>query len=1216
MEVTRDPALVYCPHPLLPTAGRRLVDDPFRPGETIADYLERQGLAFGAQPVVLRLNDRIIPRARWGEVCPRSGDMISVRATVHGGGGSNPLRIVLMIAVLVAAVYLGPLVGNMALGGANLGVSVGVQTAVGTAIVATAGNLLVNAIAPLPRPKLASLQSQQDSPTYSISGGSNRLRPYQPLPLVLGRHRVFPDLAAQTYTEFEGADQILFQVFNFGITDVVLSDIRIGETPITDYQDVELQESDVNGVIDLFPGNVDTEAGGQLVAADGWMTRTGSVDATALAVEIAGSLLYAGDEGPVNSSVDIAIQYRRVGVATWSNLTYVGGGGTVVSPAVGTVYHLIDGLVANAEAGQAVRITNGSTKPVRRTYKWRVSSGQYEVRVKRVTPDATDSRTTSDMYWSQLRTYQPDPADYRGQKRLAVRIKASGQLQGVISQLSAVAEARIPVWTGVNWITQTSRNPAWQFLYLARGKFDASGRRVFGGGLSDIRIDIEAIKEWGAWCAAKGLTCSVVFDQVMTVAEQLVIVARCGRAAPTFASGKLGVIYDQAALPVTAVFGMSNIIRNTFSVEYITEKLADEIVLQFINPAKNYTPDTVRALVPGVTNPVSQAFVELFGCDDAEMAGKEANLLAAAHIHRVRRVSWEADFEGLAVDRGDVVSMSHDLTQWGASGRLVSGTATELVLDRAVTFTPGLAHYIGLRAPDGTYDIYDVVYSIDETDTITLTTPLPSAPDDDPDHPACDWTWSFEPKATPGKKLKITGVKPLSESRVRISATDETDDYYLAESNSYTYTPNLPASRLPALADLEVTEQLVRAGSGYVTIITLTWNVTGEYGGAIVRAGLNGAPREQVGQTAERRVEFTTQPGGVLSLEVVGFNLRGQYGPQSRLETTYNIQGKTLTPPDVTTFLVQRQPDGTREFSWELANPPPDLLGYQIRYVLGSSGVWESMTPMHKGVLTASPFESNQLAAGTYTFAIKAIDTAGLESVNARYISLAIGDPRMAGVIEYVNLVEEGWSGTKTNCYVDSDGTLIANDNGTWNDLPTTWDAWQSWTIDPAGAIEYLHEIDIGAVVTFLPLVTFTAFGAQILENQYSADNVVWSAWEPIGPAVTARYYRVRLAVSGAFPRVTSGSIILAADPIIEDVDDLDTSTLTGAQRIGVGDVRIPLQRSFTFIKTVSVTLQNVGAGWSWELIDKQVADGPRIRIYNASDVLADAVIDVTVKGV
>ena len=700
------------------------------------------------------------------------------------------------------------------------------------------------------------------------------------------------------------------------------------------------------------------------------------------------------------------------------------------------------------------------------------------------------------------------------------------------------------------------------------------------------------------------LTCEITLvENVMTPEE---FVATYGPNLEYAAEPKVYAL----SVPVTASSELTNIL------DLPTGSLARAGLLQFINPAKNYTPDTVRALVPGVTNPVSQAFVELFGCDDAEMAGKEANLLAAAHIHRVRRVSWEADFEGLAVDRGDVVSMSHDLTQWGASGRLVSGTATELVLDRAVTFTPGLAHYIGLRAPDGTYDIYDVVYSIDETDTITLTTPLPSAPDDDPDHPACDWTWSFEPKATPGKKLKITGVKPLSESRVRISATDETDDYYLAESNSYTYTPNLPASRLPALADLEVTEQLVRAGSGYVTIITLTWNVTGEYGGAIVRAGLNGAPREQVGQTAERRVEFTTQPGGVLSLEVVGFNLRGQYGPQSRLETTYNIQGKTLTPPDVTTFLVQRQPDGTREFSWELANPPPDLLGYQIRYVLGSSGVWESMTPMHKGVLTASPFESNQLAAGTYTFAIKAIDTAGLESVNARYISLAIGDPRMAGVIEYVNLVEEGWSGTKTNCYVDSDGTLIANDNGTWNDLPTTWDAWQSWTIDPAGAIEYLHEIDIGAVVTFLPLVTFTAFGAQILENQYSADNVVWSAWEPIGPAVTARYYRVRLAVSGAFPRVTSGSIILAADPIIEDVDDLDTSTLTGAQRIGVGDVRIPLQRSFTFIKTVSVTLQNVGAGWSWELIDKQVADGPRIRIYNASDVLADAVIDVTVKGV
>ena len=1216
MEMTRDPSLVYCPHPLLPTAGRQLITEPFQPGETIAGYLDRLGLNVATQPLVLRLNDRIIPRAHWGEVCPRSGDLITLRATVHGDGDSNPLRIVLMIAVMVAAVYLGPLAGNMLLGGANLGVAAGVQAFVGQALIMVGGTMLVNAIAPLPQPKMPSLQGQQDSPTYALNGGSNRLRPYQPLPLVLGRHRIFPDLGAQSYTEFHGADQVLFMVFNFGLSDLVLSDIKIGETPIEEYDGVEIQESDVNGEIDLFPGNVDTIAGGQLLAAEGWVTRTSSADATALAVEISGALMYAGDDGPANLSVDIAIQYRAVDAAEWSNVRYVTGGGATTSPAVGTVYHVRDGVVANSLAGHAVRISNGSTKPVRRTYKWRVARGSYEVRVRRVTPDVTDFRATSDMYWSQLRTYQPDSADYYGQKRLALRIKASGQLQGTISELSAIAEARIPAWTGVNWVPQPSRNPAWQFLYLARGKADRDGRRVFGALLPDARIDIEAIREWGLWCNAKGLTCSLVFDQTMTVAEQLVIVARCGRAAPTWASGKLGIVYDRAALPVTAVFGMGNIIRNTFAVEYVTEKLADEIVLQFINPAKDFTPDTVRATVPGVTRPVSPAFVELFGCDDAQMAGKEANLLAAAHIHRVRRVSWEADFEGLAVDRGDVVSMSHDLTQWGVSGRLVGGTTTELILDRPVTFTPGLDHYLGLRSPDGYYDILDVAYSIDATDHITLETPLDVAPGADPDHPACDYTWCFEPKATPGKKLKVTGVKPLSESRVRIFATDETDDYYLAETNTYTYTDKLPASRLPRLSGLEITEQLMRAGAGYVTIITLTWDVRGEYGGAIVRAGRNGAPREQVAQTAERRAEFTTQPNGVLRIEVVGFNLRGQYGPGSRLETTHNIQGKTLVPPNVTGFLVRRQPDGTREFTWETANQPDDVIGFQIRYKLGAVAAWASMTPMHKGVLTASPFESNQLAAGAYTFAIKAIDSSGLESAAATYVSLEIGDPRMAGVIDYVNLIEDGWSGTKTNCHVDSDGTLIANDNGNWDLIPDTWDAWTSWSIDPAGAIVYEHEVDVGAVVTFLPLVTFEVIGVQILEEQHSADGVVWSAWDSIGPAVTARYFRARLAVSGAFPRVTTGSIVLAADPIIEDIDDLDTSTLTGAQRIGVGDVRLPLARAFTFIKRVDVVLQNVGSGWTWELVDKAVADGPRVRIYNAAGAPADAVIDATVKGV
>jgi hypothetical protein len=46
------------------------------------------------------------------------------------------------------------------------------------------------------------------------------------------------------------------------------------------------------------------------------------------------------------------------------------------------------------------------------------------------------------------------------------------------------------------------------------------------------------------------------------------------------------------------------------------------------------------------------------------------------------------------------------------------------------------------------------------------------------------------------------------------------------------------------------------------------------------------------------------------------------------------------------------------------------------------------------------------------------------------------------------------------------------------------------------------------------------------------------------------------------------------------------------------------------------IALQNVGAGWSWELIDKDTSVGPRVKIYNSSNTAADATIDALVRGI
>ena len=65
-----------------------------------------------------------------------------------------------------------------------------------------------------------------------------------------------------------------------------------------------------------------------------------------------------------------------------------------------------------------------SRKPLRKTFRREVLQGQYEVRVRRVSADETFDVYISNLNWTQLRTYQPDQADYTGQKfRVLVEIE-------------------------------------------------------------------------------------------------------------------------------------------------------------------------------------------------------------------------------------------------------------------------------------------------------------------------------------------------------------------------------------------------------------------------------------------------------------------------------------------------------------------------------------------------------------------------------------------------------------------------------------------------------------------------------------------------------------------------------------------------------------------------------------------------------------------------
>src|SRR5690606_5489557 len=110
----------------------------------------------------------------------------------------------------------------------------------------------------------------------------------------------------------------------------------------------------------------------------------------------------------------------------------------------------------------------------------------------------------------------------------------------------------------------------------------------------------------------------------------------------------------------SAMFGPFNIKAGSFRIDYVNGDTPDEIILNFANEENGYQMDEVRVAVPGATTTQNPLQLDLDGCTVKDMAGREANLIAASQIWHRRRTTWETDIEGWVAHRGDVVQISHD----------------------------------------------------------------------------------------------------------------------------------------------------------------------------------------------------------------------------------------------------------------------------------------------------------------------------------------------------------------------------------------------------------------------------------------------------------------------------------------------------------------------------------------------------------------------------
>ena len=305
--------------------------------------------------------------------------------------------------------------------------------------------------------------------------------------------------------------------------------------------------------------------------------------------------------------------------------------------------------------------------------------------------------------------------------------------------------------------------------------------------------------------------------------------------------------------------------------------------------------------------------------------------------------------------------------------------------------------------------------------------------------------------ATPGwtnKAFRVTSIKLLSSGNLGFSVMEHTSTVY--DRTVPAGLPTEPDTSLPdpftvlpptLLAASSGTSELILGSDGTISPrVYLTWTAPDDIYVTHFEIQFK-KTADTVYQDATPVLGQASEEGYITGVEdSVYYDIRIK-AVNSRnissgwLSISHRVVGKSQPPPDVNTFLVVEQSDGTRQLSWTYPSKPLDHDGYEIRYYLGTTSDWSAMEVMHQDTLKTSPWETNQLSAGTYTFAIKAVDTTGNYSTNPVFMYLGLGDPRLTALLDIISPHISAWPGTKTNCSLNERDELVADDQYTWSEL-------------------------------------------------------------------------------------------------------------------------------------------------------------------------------------
>lgn len=609
----------------------------------------------------IEIDGRKVP-AEYIDTCNeivKPNSLIVVMPKIAKGGGKSLLGLVAVIALSVVSFGVGGLAATgtwgAAIGTWGAGAVWGYMAA--AAVMFLGGSLISKFMAP----KIDTGKYQTEDPTYSWNGVQTMDAQGNGIAITYGKVKSGGQ-SLQKFTSNDGDDQYFNWLVSAGEGPLTISDIKLNDNPIGNYESVSYQIREGSNNQDIISGFGDTFVNKSVsyeVNNDEW--RTDEVDSNVaqgivIELECSQGLYHANDNGSLGTAwIKVTAQYALSGSNNW--VTFV-----------------------NNE-----QISGAKSGVVRKQFRVdNLASGKYQVRVtvNSRSANVNSSRDGVKIWWTQCNAIIYDDFSYPNTALIGIKAKATSQLSGSTPQLTFFKErAKVWVWNpnASAYQEKAANNPAWaayDFIHGAKRLYNirtGAYEFIYDGVPKELML-YDQFLAWANNCDTMNLKINI---EIVSVSDFWSIVnqdiAPVGRGLVVQFGTKFGCIYDHASQPVQ-LFNMGNIVQGSFELSYLgVEDRADVVEVTYFDAANDYEKSTITIYADdydSIDIPNQPTQLTYNGITSYQQAYREGKYQLYCNKLLQETITFKADVEAISCQVGDQILVSHDVPEWSYSGRI------------------------------------------------------------------------------------------------------------------------------------------------------------------------------------------------------------------------------------------------------------------------------------------------------------------------------------------------------------------------------------------------------------------------------------------------------------------------------------------------------------------------------------------------------------------